>query len=313
MLFRNRRDFPATIDAAASVLNVNPAVVEKDYWVSQVLIALSEGYPDDFVFKGGTSLSKGFGIIERFSEDVDILLLPKGRGSSARDTLMKKMGAAAGTAVGDHDPTRLDSSTGVHRAFEIAYPRQRDAVWLRPTIRLEIGVRGGPNPSMVRSVGTLLREALEDQDVTPEGDDLIPVDVRVLHPGRTLIEKLAMVNELGQKCAADDATELGHHVGRHFYDIYKLLDHADVLEFLQDRISFMEVVADCERVSKEQYKSNYTRPVTGYADGEAFSAPTAADRLRTAHEAAEEMYFGRGRYPSWNDVCDRVAARGQLL
>jgi hypothetical protein len=49
---------------------ISPAAVEKDYWVSEALRALASGYGDDFVFKGGTSLSKGYRIIELFSEDI---------------------------------------------------------------------------------------------------------------------------------------------------------------------------------------------------------------------------------------------------
>ena len=52
--------------------------VEKDYWVSMVLRAIfSLPYAAAFVFKGGTSLSKGWGLIERFSEDIDLAIDPK--------------------------------------------------------------------------------------------------------------------------------------------------------------------------------------------------------------------------------------------
>ena len=68
--FRDSAEFAPTIDAAAARLGISPAAVEKDYWVSEALRALASGYGDDFVFKGGTSLSKGYRIIERFSEDI---------------------------------------------------------------------------------------------------------------------------------------------------------------------------------------------------------------------------------------------------
>jgi len=87
-LFRDTGEFSPTLDAAAERMGIGPTAVEKDYWVTQILRVLADSYVDDFVFKRGTSLSKGFGLIERFSEDIDILVVAGGRGSGATDTLM---------------------------------------------------------------------------------------------------------------------------------------------------------------------------------------------------------------------------------
>lgn len=68
-------DFDALLQIVAGVRGIGVALVEKDYWVTHTLWALHEqGF--DIWFKGGTSLSKGFGIIERFSEDLDLKLEP---------------------------------------------------------------------------------------------------------------------------------------------------------------------------------------------------------------------------------------------
>ena len=60
---------------AAREKGMHPAIVEKDFWVCWTLDYLFGGsaYKDSFAFKGGTSLSKGFGLIERFSEDIDLI------------------------------------------------------------------------------------------------------------------------------------------------------------------------------------------------------------------------------------------------
>ncbi len=66
-------DFPRLLDLAARGTGIAAALVEKDYWVTHSLWALhASGL--DLWFKGGTSLSKGFGIIERFSEDIDLMI-----------------------------------------------------------------------------------------------------------------------------------------------------------------------------------------------------------------------------------------------
>lgn len=313
-LFRDRSDFEETIDAAGDRLRINPAIVEKDYWVSQVLRALAREFPNDFVFKGGTSLSKGYRIIHRFSEDVDILILPLGRGTGARDTLMKHMGTKAGEAAGDEEPERRDSSTGEHRAFEIQYPRRRRVAWLRPTIRLELGIRGGPEPHSSTAMNMLLVDALREGGIDSTYDDLGDFDVAVLHPARTLVEKLALVNELAEKCANDLAFDFPLTQGRHFYDIFMLLGTSLVTDFLDDRETFAGIIKDCERVSNEDFGSTYQRTQGGYASGAAFTSDAEVqEQLARAHESAEEMYYGSDTYPSFSDVVERARATSHLL
>ena len=68
--------FSDTIRAASQHLNINEVFIEKDYWITLVLNQLSKSkFATETVFKGGTSLSKGFGLISRFSEDVDIAII----------------------------------------------------------------------------------------------------------------------------------------------------------------------------------------------------------------------------------------------
>jgi predicted nucleotidyltransferase component of viral defense system len=75
--FRNDPEFAAGITEAASRLGLARPFVEKDYWVTQVLRALHLVFPGQFLLMGGTSLSKGYGIIDRFSEDTDVLVVPR--------------------------------------------------------------------------------------------------------------------------------------------------------------------------------------------------------------------------------------------
>ena len=70
-----RSDFTDLIRVVAGERGLLPALVEKDYWIMHCLYGLSaQGFT--FELKGGTSLSKGFGIIHRFSEDIDIQPCP---------------------------------------------------------------------------------------------------------------------------------------------------------------------------------------------------------------------------------------------
>jgi hypothetical protein len=95
------------IEQAAIRRNVSPVILEKDFWVCWLLGVLFESeFAASLVFKGGTSLSKVFGVIERFSEDIDLSLSPEflnlpdaGTSRNQANKWMKKAEAACGEAV----------------------------------------------------------------------------------------------------------------------------------------------------------------------------------------------------------------------
>ncbi len=149
--FRDRRDFDATIDAAAERLGVDPVIIEKDDWVSQILRGVADQFPGDFIFKGGTSLSRCYGLIQRFSEDIDLLIRPGERGRNATDRMLKEMAGAAGGAL-DCPPEsieRVESGLGEHRKVRVFYPTGRPGVpGVKPGVLLEMGIRGGEEPHM---------------------------------------------------------------------------------------------------------------------------------------------------------------------
>jgi predicted nucleotidyltransferase component of viral defense system len=66
-------DFPDLLGAAAEYAKLPDTIVEKDYFVVRALRALCEQIQGQFLFKGGTSLSKGWNLLQRFSEDIDLL------------------------------------------------------------------------------------------------------------------------------------------------------------------------------------------------------------------------------------------------
>ena len=110
--FRDDAIFATTVDTVADQLDISATAVEKDYWVSQILRVLEIEFSDDFIFKGGTSLSKGYRIVERFSEDIDILVLPRQGGRAAMDKLMKAMAELTAKAVGGAETGQAPHPTG---------------------------------------------------------------------------------------------------------------------------------------------------------------------------------------------------------
>jgi predicted nucleotidyltransferase component of viral defense system len=317
--FRDSDEFGPTVDAAAERLGISPTAVEKDYWVTQVLRTLEYEFAEDFVFKGGTSLSKGYGILERFSDDVDILILRGDRSKGATDRLMKLMGQAAAAAAEGQADGYGGAEKGVHRAYRVSYPatyRPTDVV--ATSVLLEMGVRGGPNPHERVPIGSLLGNVLEAAGAhLGQYDDLRPFEVAVLHPGRTLLEKLYGIHALARQLVANtlNADKLRRN-GRHFYDVYQLLGHVRVLELLADRTQVEQIMASIQETSQEEFHAtDEQRPEGGFAASLAFDRSSDVSRqMQGAYEAVmPALYFGTEPLPTWDEICERVQEQRQLL
>lgn len=317
--FRDTGEFGPTLDAAAGQLGISPTAVEKDYWVSEVLRVLASSFGGDFIFKGGTSLSKGYRLVERFSEDVDVLVLPGTRGTSAADTLMKKMAHSAAEGVGGTEAAIGGRETGRHRTHEIHYPAIRQPTGMIGTsVLLEMGVRGGPDPHEIVPIGCLLGDTLASAGTDlAEFADLEPFDVAVLHPGRTLIEKLVLIHRLAQQLTTDPSTPVPARNGRHFYDVYQLLGDSRVLDLLGDSDQMEEVMTSVADITRKYFSGEDTevRPAGGFAACPAFDPDSEVSTLlRTGYEETmPELYFGTEQLPTWEAICARVGDSRELL
>lgn len=317
-LFRDRPDFDATIDAAAERLGVDAVITEKDYWVSQVLRGLADQFPGDFIFKGGTSLSKCYHLIQRFSEDIDLLIRPGERSSNAADRLLKDMAEAAGGAL-DCPPEgieRVESGRGEHRKVRVFYPTRRPGLpGVKPGVLLEMGIRGGEQPYRELGAGCLLSDVLTQagEDISAY-EDLQPVVVPVLHPGRTLLEKLAVVHtKLGMNTSAAECKQYG----RHYYDIYQLLGDEQVIALLNDRALVDQVIASVQEVTNEEFRKPgepeiVVRPESGWPSSPAFDQ--SSNRLAEGYSSAmDTLSFERDKCPEFADICARIHEMAELL
>ena len=317
--FRDSGEFGPTIGATAEQLGISPTAVEKDYWVTQVLRVLARDFGGDFVFKGGTSLSKGYGILERFSDDLDILILPGDRGKGSTDRLMKSMAEAAAMSSDGQTERYGGSETGVHRAYRVSYPANYQATdTVATSVLLEMGVRGGPNPRGRVRIGSSLGSALElaGTDLS-QYDDLTLFEIAVLHPGRTLLEKMYAIHGLARQLGANmlEADKLRRN-GRHFYDVYKLLGDGRVLDLLADRLQAEQIMASIEETSQGEFKATgELRPDGSFAASPAFDSNSGiSDQMRRAYEGImPALYFGAEPLPTWGEICTRVQSQHQLL
>ncbi len=314
-------DFEGAVQGAAQSLGLAPLFVEKDYWVTQVLRALHKRYPGAFLLKGGTSLSKGYGLIERFSEDVDVLVQPaSGDSAKSREQLLGEMTAEVARALElDWLAARAPGrGRRAHRADVLRYPRVVRAAVTVPVedrgVLLETGFAEGDWPSEMVSLTPMLCAPL---DLDPEEyEDTAPFRVRALKPVRTLLEKLSLLHHAATRYERDASGD--ERCGRHYYDVYRLLDHAATRDALADRARFRRIVDEMGSISAAQYGGWSARPDEGYAHSPAFASP----RDEPLHAWLEQRYNDAaallpaqttGSWPSFTRVLERVEQHARLL
>ena len=265
--------------------------LEKDFWAMEVLrvasidrqIALREGGTGvaKAVFKGGTSLSRVYHLIDRFSEDIDLLVVfpdeSGGTSINAGDRLLNTIASDALKHIGltSERAEPISSTTGVKRYIKYHYPLRRTAdSALSPGVTLEMGSRGGPQPMEQHPLRSIIANyaigALGDpQDAWEE---LKPFDVNVLGAERTLLEKLSAVHSI-----ATDASRLASAPagwGRHFYDIHQILQSDDIRAKLtaMGPEAVTRLVLDIEERSAEGGFATAPRPANGFASSTAFDS-----------------------------------------
>ena len=123
-LHKDSKTLQAIIRAAAQKLQISDVFVEKDYWITLVLKQLSDSkYYNETVFKGGTSLSKGFNLINRFSEDIDLAIIsnPEKSGNQTK-TLIREVEKSITNGLIEIDTPGVTSKGSKFRKSIYRYP-----------------------------------------------------------------------------------------------------------------------------------------------------------------------------------------------
>lgn len=295
--------------------------VEKDFWITELLRSVIKPVDDAYVvFKGGTSLSKAFHLIERFSEDVDVLVVvtrapSKDFGKGGVDKILKRICARVGADLGiaETDQALEGSGKGEHRNVRYGYPAAVAATVVQPGVLLEMGVRGGPKPSSPREIRSFISQyATESLGVAEdEYDEFSAVEVEVLNPERTLFEKLAILHHLGANYP--DSQEELRRAARHIYDAYKLITSAEVRASLeQQSVVAADMASDIEAISRKWGWAHTPRPDGGYGVSPVFD---------TSHPCQEAIAAGwtliqpliYGNVPTVGQCCQAVREVEDLL
>ena len=242
-LHENKELFADAINAASRPINdgglgIKSIFIEKDYWICRSLKLMADGDKDGrTVFKGGTSLSKAYGIGARFSEDIDVAIAEAWTLSGNQLKNLIRRTAKNMTAGLDEIviPGVTSKGSHYHKAF-YAYPRAVDVEQVGAIkagqLLVEINSFANPYPSQKCTLTSFLADFIiqSGNETLIDEYDMQPFEVTVLDKRRTLTEKL--VSLLRCSLANNPLPELSAKI-RHFYDLYYLLQDAETNEYLQ--------------------------------------------------------------------------------
>lgn len=300
-------DFATLLIATAQAAGLNEQFVEKDYYVTEVLRIVADAYGAQVIFKGGTSLSKGWGLIDRFSEDVDLFVDPSRfdpplRSARAVDrelrALRDRVARHPGLAL---EPGLGQTIGGRGRADHLAYATRFDALpGVASTVRLEPGIQSSDHPVERRTIDSLVAAFLREQDQTDLAEDLAPFEMTLLHFRRTFVEKLFTIHSKVIRLL-EDGTPVARDA-RHYADLHALASRPEVLAMLRSD-EYREICDDYDALSSQWFPRSHRPPAELSFRGSPALFPQAGlrDQLAADYFTQCELLFP-GDFPSFADV-----------
>jgi len=249
-LHENIELYNDAIVATAQLKNLPEIYIEKDYWVTVALHAIFTSEAGNYaVFKGGTALSKCFSVIDRFSEDIDIVLLKKGTESGNQlKTKLKRISETVAAILPEIEVPGITNKFGMIRKTAHTYQHHFEGQFgqVRDIIILEATWLGSFDPYTTANVSSFVAEMMEatGQSALIAEYELQPFRVNILSKERTLCEKIMSLVRFS--FTPDPIADLRNKV-RHIYDIHKLLSMEDVRTFFNStdfELMLSKVAAD---------------------------------------------------------------------
>lgn len=318
---------------AANRRGVTTQIIEKDFWVCWTLrhlFDLPEVGPN-LIFKGGTSLSKIFQAIERFSEDIDVSINreylgfegdddPENvEGSNARRRKLEALQQACidivashvlpslresfervlGAGGGDGDSSwllTLDAADPQNLLF--AYPRDRssrgvsDIRYIRPVVKIEVGARSDHWPADLYPISPYAAEEFPDFFEEPS------YRLKVLEAERTFWEKATLLHS--EYYRPEDSTT-AERISRHYYDLHRLA-LLPIGERALERLDLLDRVVDHKKTFFRLARANYDEARTGSIRLLPHDARLRA--LRVDYDRMRDMFFGE--IPSFDSIVESL-------
>jgi hypothetical protein len=313
-------DFEQAIIRAAEHFRprgLREAIIEKDYFVTEALRIIEREAGSKVIFKGGTSLSKGWSLIQRFSEDIDIFLDPTAftppLGKKAIDRELKKLR----DAVGQHPGLKFvdkESQTigGFGRNDRFDYSQRFAGTGdIRNRVFVEVGTASGREPTERIRLQSYVGQFLSETGFTLGAEDEGPFEMRLLHFRRTIVEKMFAIHGKVEAFKTH-GKEIGGYA-RHYYDLFCLADRPEVRAMLGAG-EYATIKADYDRISREHFEKSYvTPPDMSFAKSDALFPPEKLRAVIAASFEAQCRVLCFGPFPSWDEVQERLEGIRGLL
>jgi hypothetical protein len=314
------RDFDQAVLQAAEHFGpqgLRPALIEKDYYVTEALRIIAGAVGDKVIFKGGTSLSKGWNLIRRFSEDVDIFLDPRAfdpvLGKNGIDRELKRLRDAV-----DAHPAltfRKEGSQtigGFGRSDRFSFPQRfGGAGEVAGQVLVEAGTASGREPTVTVELHSYLGSFLAERGVSLGAEDEAGFPMHLLHFRRTFVEKLFAIHgkvELFKR----DGRPIGSYA-RHYYDLFELSGQPEVAEMLRSN-EYAAIKRDYDAVSREHFEQSYFAPPDmSFAASDALFPPADLARALGDEYEAQCRQLCLGPYARWDEVRARFENLRPLL
>lgn len=293
---------------------VLPAITEKDFWVCWVLKHLFESkeLSHHLVFKGGTSLSKVYKAIHRFSEDIDLILnwelLGYGKdgedpwgdkptasqlnkfnnefNEKAKRYIKDSLFAQISDLLATCPTVSLEIRESDGHVIDISYPAAFEAASLRPAIMLEIGPLASWVPSERREITPFAAEDFPDVFDNPT------CSVIAITAERTFWEKATILHQQAHR-----STEMPKGYSRHYYDLFRLAENGVKANALAN----LGLLTDVVRFKERFYRSPWARYELAQP-GSFVLLPSERgnDELQKDYREMQPMIFGPS--PSWKEI-----------
>lgn len=276
----DKEEQKASLNHIATTLGLPLIVIEKDLWVTVLLhILFGKNGSKDILFKGGTSLSKGFNLIDRFSEDIDVtysietlkehygefenpwnyfenetkwsnkklekeLDNLKNIGQKYTDEILLKI---IENGLKEITNLEFEVSSKDEMTLYIKYPKILDDIeyggsYINPIVKIEAGVRSARVPTIKKEINSFFEQVLGKSET---------IEVEILRPDRTFWEKVTILHAENSR-NDPSRIEKRNHLSRHIYDIAKLYKS----EYGQMAIDNLELLADVVNHKSTFYKDN---------------------------------------------------------
>lgn len=227
--------FRQAIQFTADQMKIRAIYVEKDYWVTYALyIIFKDPIGKDTVFKGGTALSKCYDMIDRFSEDIDMVVLRRqGESNNKMSIKLKTISEVVATVLPEVAIDSITHKMGMNRKTAHSYNKEFNGDYgqVRDVIILESTWLGYYEPFTTKSIVSYVGQMMlnNNQAEIAEENGLLPFDLLALEPTRTICEKIMSLVRFSY--GENPVDDLKKKI-RHIYDLHQLLRQKEFAEFL---------------------------------------------------------------------------------